>query len=61
VDEACGRQSTGQRRLRWSFSYLSCFSSCFLRLSGKERQFIMGQKYTLLSRREHLTLDARKA
>jgi len=48
VGEACGRQSTSQRRLRRSLSYLSCFSSCFLRLSGKEHQFIKGQKYLLL-------------
>jgi transposase len=31
------------------------------RLRGKDRQFIKGQKYTLLSRREHLTLDGRQA
>lgn len=28
----------------------------YARLSGRERRFIKGQKYTLLSRREHLTL-----
>ena len=33
----------------------------YARLSGKDRQFIKGQKYTLLSRREHLTLDGRRA
>jgi len=33
----------------------------YARLSGKGRQFIQGQKYTLLSRRENLTLDGRKA
>jgi transposase len=33
----------------------------YARLSGKERQFIKGQKYTLLSRRAHLTLDGRRA
>lgn len=33
----------------------------YARLSGKGRQFIKGQKYTLLSRRENLTLDGRKA
>jgi hypothetical protein len=48
VGEAGGRQSTSQRRLRRSFSYLSCFSSGFLRLNGKERQFIKDQKYLLL-------------
>jgi transposase len=31
------------------------------RLSGKERRYIKGQKYTLLSRRENLDLDGRKA
>ena len=29
----------------------------YARLSGKERQFIKGQKYTLLSRRENLTYE----
>jgi transposase len=33
----------------------------YARLSGKERQFIKGQTYTLLSRRENLTLDGRQA
>jgi transposase len=31
------------------------------RLSGKDRAYIKGQKYTLLSNRENLTLDGRKA
>lgn len=31
------------------------------RLSGKDRSYIKGQKYTLLSNRENLTLDGRKA
>lgn len=31
------------------------------RLSGRDRSYIKGQKYTLLSRRENLTLDGRKA
>ena len=31
------------------------------RLVGKDRRFIKGQKYTLLSRRENLTLKARQA
>lgn len=31
------------------------------RLSGKGRSYIKGQKYTLLSNRENLTLDGRKA
>ena len=30
-------------------------------LSGKDRSYIKGQKYTLLSNRENLTLDGRKA
>jgi transposase len=31
------------------------------RLQGKERQYIKGQKYTLLSHRQNLTLDGRRA
>ena len=31
----------------------------YARLSGKDRRFIKGQKYTLLSRRENLTLEGR--
>jgi transposase len=33
----------------------------YARLSGKDRRFIKGQKYTLLSHRENLTLDGRHA
>lgn len=33
----------------------------YVRLSGKDRSYIKGQKYTLLSNRENLTLDGRKA
>src|ERR1700687_5328704 len=33
----------------------------YARLQGRERRYIKGQKYTLLSRKENLTLDARKA
>ncbi len=33
----------------------------YARLSGKRRQFIKGQKYTLLSHRENLSLDGRRA
>ena len=33
----------------------------YARLSGKNRQFIKGQKYTLLSNRENLTLEGRRA
>ena len=33
----------------------------YRRLSGRDRSYIKGQKYTLLSRRENLTLDGRKA
>lgn len=32
-----------------------------MRLSGKDRSYIKGQKYTLLSNRENLTLDGRNA
>ncbi len=33
----------------------------YQRLSGKNRAFIKGHRYTLLSRRENLSLDGRKA
>ena len=33
----------------------------YARLSGQERRYIKGQKYTLLSRRENLDLEGRKA
>ncbi len=33
----------------------------YARLSGKDRRFIKGQKYTLLSRRENLTLQGRRS
>ena len=33
----------------------------YARLSGKQRRFIKGQKYTLLSSRENLTLQGRQA
>ncbi len=33
----------------------------YARLSGQKRAYIKGQKYTLLSHRENLTLDGRKA
>ncbi len=33
----------------------------YARLTGKNRNFIKGQKYTLLSHRESLTIDGRKA
>ena len=33
----------------------------YARLSGRERRYIKGQKYTLLSARENLTVDGRKA
>lgn len=33
----------------------------YARLSGKDRSYIKGQKYTLLSSRQNLTLDGRKA
>ncbi|MBI5613366.1 ISL3 family transposase [Candidatus Gottesmanbacteria bacterium] len=33
----------------------------YARLSGKDRTYIKGQKYTLLSNRENLALDGRKA
>jgi transposase len=33
----------------------------YARLSGKDRRFIKGQKYTLLAHRENLTLDGKKS
>ena len=33
----------------------------YARLTGRDRQFIKGQKYTLLSNRAHLTLDGRRS
>src|SRR3546814_12374621 len=33
----------------------------YMRLQGKDRSYIKGQRYTLLRHREHLTLDGRKA
>ena len=33
----------------------------YARLSGRDRRYIKGQKYTLLSRRENLTLDGKRA
>jgi transposase len=33
----------------------------YARLSGKDRRFIKGQKYTLLSRHENLTLDGKRS
>ena len=33
----------------------------YARLSGRDRRFIKGQKYTLLSHRENLSLDGRKS
>jgi len=33
----------------------------YARLSGRDRRFIKGQKYTLLSHRENLSLDGKKA
>jgi transposase len=33
----------------------------YARLTGKERRYIKGQKYTLLSHRENLSLDGKKA
>ena len=32
----------------------------YARLTGKDRRFIKGQKYTLLSRRENLTLEGKQ-
>ena len=32
----------------------------YARLSGRDRRFIKGQQYTLLSSRENLTLEGRR-
>ena len=37
------------------------FRMATTRLSGRDRRYIKGQKYTLLSRRENLTLDGKRA
>ena len=36
-------------------------AACDARFSGKSRRYIKGQKYTLLSRRENLTLEGRRS
>jgi hypothetical protein len=33
----------------------------YRRLAGHDRRYIKGQKYTLLSRKENLTLDGKRA
>ena len=33
----------------------------YARLAGRQRRYIKGQKYTLLSRKENLTLEGKKA
>ena len=33
----------------------------YARLQGRERRYIKGQKYTLLSRKENLTLEGKKS
>jgi len=33
----------------------------YARVSGRQRRFIKGQKYTLLAHREHLSLSGRQA
>ena len=33
----------------------------YARLSGKDRRYIKGQKYTLLSHRENLSLEGRQS
>lgn len=45
--------STGTRSRRWR--------SSTWRLSGRDRRYIKGQKYTLLSHRENLTLEGRQS
>ena len=43
------------------FVLLPGFSAEYGRLAGRDRRYIKGQKYTLLSRKENLTLDGKKA
>src|SRR5207344_2887373 len=51
----CGRQGLDRCRRR------SGPKSEYARLQGRERRYIKGQKYTLLSRKENLSLDGKKA
>ena len=45
----------------WARRWIRFASSEYARLAGRDRRYIKGQKYTLLSRRENLTLDGKKA
>ena len=59
-----------QARILYDKFYVMCHlgdaldtvrKSEYARLTGRSREFIKGQKYTLLSNRENLTLDGRRA
>ncbi len=45
----------------WARRSTRCARPSTRRLSGKDRRYIKGQKYTLLSRRENLTLEGQQA
>jgi len=51
----------GEDRSEASMALDSVRKSEYARLSGRDRRYIKGQKYTLLSRRENLTLDGKQA
>jgi transposase len=50
-----------RRRAIWFGGLDQVRKSEYARLAGKDRRFIQGQKYTLLSHRANLTLDGRRA
>ena len=45
----------------WARPWIRCARAEYRRLAGRGRRYIKGQKYTLLSRKENLTLDGKKA
>jgi transposase len=64
------RKNTPEARIIFDKFHIMCHLSKALdevrrreykRLSGKDRRYIKGQRYTLLSRRENLSLDGRHA
>src|SRR5260370_16578591 len=45
----------------WGEALDTVRKSEYARLQGRERRYIKGQKYTLLSRKENLTLEGKKS
>jgi transposase len=45
----------------WARLWIRFRKSEYARLQGRERRYIKGQKYTLLSRKENLTLEGKKS